>query len=378
MKRILSIIAVVVLTMFALATPVFAVVKSNDFITVAKDEVIDDDFFASGQEVIIEGTVNGDVYVAASRVAIRGTVNGDVLAAASSIEVSGTIADDLRAGANTITLVGATIGDSVSVGGNELSADSATTIGGGLLFGGRLLSIDATVGRGITSGNQTTRIDGEVGRTVRVAAESITVGENAVIDGDFEYRSDVEATINGSVSGNVIQGEGADLNAEAVLRGVVVAFNIWAFIAALLVGAVMIWLFPSMFKKAHERFTRQPARMSGWAAIFLFAIPPLAVILFVSFLGIPLAFTVLLVWGLFILFAKFFVGYSVGYSLLKWLNRDDKYSPGTFWALALGLTLYYLLRMLPVVGIFVRLATTIAGVALILTLYKRPRAATKK
>jgi len=377
MKRILSFSGALLLGFLALAAPVYAVVKSNDTVIVKAEEVIDDDFFAAGSEVIIEGTVNGDVYVAANRLAVRGTVNGDVIAAANNIEVTGIVRDDLRAGGNNISLIGARIGDSVSVGGNELSIDSDTRIGGGLLFGGRSLSLDGSIGRGIMSGDQSARINGPVAGTVRIAVDNLTIGEDAVIRGDLEYRSDNDAVINGKILGEVTKNEGLNLSTEGVLRGFVVAFNIWAFLAALVIGGVLMLLFPSMFRRAHERFTKKPWPAIGWGTLFLLATLPAVIILMITVIGIPLALILALLWVLAMLFAKFFVGYTVGFSLLKYFKKTDaKFVPKAYWALALGLTLYYLLRLLPYVGILVRLVTTIIGIALMLTLYKRPK--TKK
>src|SRR3989344_7228032 len=55
--------------------------RQEEIVTLAKDEVIDRDFFGAGQVVEINGTVNGDVYAAGGEVTVSGVVNGDVLVA---------------------------------------------------------------------------------------------------------------------------------------------------------------------------------------------------------------------------------------------------------------------------------------------------------
>lgn len=376
MRRFISFLSIIILFAAAISVPVYAAVRSDDRITVRAEEVIDDDFFAAGDEVIIEGTVNGDVYVGANRLSIRGTVNGDVLAGAQNIEVSGVIRDDLRVGGNNITLIGAEIGDSVSVGGNELSIDGDTTIGGGLLFGGRSLSLDGSVGRGIATGNETTRIDGSVGKSVRVAATDITIDQDAVIAGDLEYRSDNEPVIDGIVTGQVVRGDGGglDFEAESVLRWFVLGFTLWAFLAAAIIGGVMMLLAPRVFNRASEKFRAKPWQTVGWGLLALLATIPAAILLFVSIVGIPMAIIVLVLWAMSIYFAKFFTAHLVGESLLSILSRNSsKSTPRAYPALLLGLALYYLLRLLPGVGILVRFATVVVGLGLILSLYTRPR-----
>ncbi len=65
-------------------------VQGGKDVTVAADQVVPDDLYASGEAVRIEGTVHGDLVAAAREIVITGTVDGDVLAAAQSITITGT------------------------------------------------------------------------------------------------------------------------------------------------------------------------------------------------------------------------------------------------------------------------------------------------
>jgi len=376
MKRLFSALAVGVLGIALFAVPAMAMVKTGDHIQVRQDEVVDGDFFAAGDEVTIEGTVNGDVYVGANRLNVRGIINGDVIAGAQNIEITGIIRDDLRVAGNNISLIGAEIGDSVTVGGNELSIDRDSTIGGGLIFGGRLLSLSGDVGRGIVSGTETTRIDSTVGDTVRVAATDVIIDEEATINGDLEYKSDNDATINGTITGEVIRGEGGgvDLNLESTLKWFAVGFTVWAFVASAIIAGVMVLLAPKMFEKARKKYMKKPWANLGWGALALLAVPPIAIVLFVTVFGIPLALFMLAFWVLAIFLAKFFTAHLIGHSVMSYLHKNsDKYSPRVYPAILLGLLIYYLLRFIPGVGGLVRFVTTIAGFGLMLSLYSRPK-----
>ena len=50
-------------------------------VLVAENEVHDGWFFGGGDQVVVEGTINGDAYVAGGTVEIDGTINGDLIAA---------------------------------------------------------------------------------------------------------------------------------------------------------------------------------------------------------------------------------------------------------------------------------------------------------
>ncbi|HEX9679005.1 MAG TPA: hypothetical protein VGA08_00050 [Candidatus Saccharimonadales bacterium] len=378
MKKLVGMLMVVVFVAGLTALPVFAVVKSDDTVIVRADEVINDDFFAAGEAVTIEGTINGDVYVGAERLTISGTINGDVIAGANTIEVTGTIRDDLRAGGNNISLIGADIGDSVSIGGNELSIDATSKVDGGLVFGGRLLSLSGPVDRGVTAAVDTVRINSAVGKTARITATNITIDENAVIRGDLEYQSENEPTISGIVRGEVIKGEGRGLNinAETFLRNVAIGFSAWAYVAAALVGGVMMVLAPRAFKKSHQKFMEKPWQTAGWGAVAWLAAVPAAIILFVTIFGIPLGVLTLIAWLVSIYLAKIFVSYSVGLTVFKYFWGKN-FKPHAYLALLVGLLLYYGLRILPYVGLPVRLATTVIGLGMIVSMFGKSAAVGK-
>jgi cytoskeletal protein CcmA (bactofilin family) len=59
--------------------------------TLASGEVIDNDVFAIGKNVIIDGTVNGDVMVLGNQVQINGTVNGSLLAIGQQVIIQGSV-----------------------------------------------------------------------------------------------------------------------------------------------------------------------------------------------------------------------------------------------------------------------------------------------
>lgn len=375
MKKLLSFVAMAVIVVLTLSVPAYALVKSNDTVIIRSGEVINDDLFVGGKEVIIEGTVNGDVYVGAERLSVRGTVNGDVIAGAQTVEITGSIRDDLQVGANTVSLIGAKIGDSVVVAGNDLSIDRDSSIDGGLIFGGRVLSLEGSVGRGVTSASDSTRIDGEVGKAARIAATTITIDQDAIIRGDLEYSSINKATISGVVSGKIVRTESkTNTTAENFLRQLVVGYNTIAFFGAAIIGALLLLLTPQLFARSRRNMTKQPWKTIGVGAAVALATLPAIVIVSITVVGIPLSLAVLVLWALGIYFAKFFVAFSVGSMLLDMINKKKQESHSRMYlALLAGLILYYVLRLLPFIGMFVRFATAVVGLGMIVLLYHRPK-----
>ncbi|MEM6997740.1 MAG: hypothetical protein AAF413_02395 [Patescibacteria group bacterium] len=377
MSRVLKLISITLFASVLIAGPIYAITKANDYVTVRADEVIDDDLYVAGQEVTIEGVVNGDVYAAAERINVTGTVNGDVIGIAQNIDVSGVVRDDVRVAGETINITGAEIGDSLTAASSSLTIDRESSVGGGLAYGGENLTIAGSIGRGVVSGSETTRVDGPVGRSVEVSASNVVIDESAVIQGNLNYDSAQEADIKGQVLGSITRQE-RDMKSDGLLQSFVLWYNLWAYAGALIVALAMLLLFPMIFKKAHKNLMDKPTGVLGRGALFLLALLPLSGILAATIIGIPLALVSIMLWLLAIYFAKFFVGYSLGHTLLSKVRKQKDKKTATYAAIVVGLSLYYLLRMIPTFGTLVRFLTTIAGIGMMLSLYNRPAKAKSK
>src|SRR4030065_1178885 len=84
--KILSSLLLVTMLLTLSAVPVLAFdARSGDTVTIDSGEVVDDDLYLAGSNIIIDGTVNGDVFAVGQTVAINGKVNGAVTLAAQSV-----------------------------------------------------------------------------------------------------------------------------------------------------------------------------------------------------------------------------------------------------------------------------------------------------
>lgn len=337
------------------ATPAFAEIRSDEAATVGASEVIDDDLFVAGETVNIDGTVNGDVYTAARHINVNGTINGDLLAAGDTLNVSGTVSQDIRFAGYHLVLRGQEVGDSVTFMGSKLSVEPDTFVAGGLLFLGQELDFLGALGRGITGAGQTFTINGSVGGTVEVGADSLVLGSDANVSGDVKYRSDEEATIDPSaqVGGEVaftrVEGSSQPAANEAwkVARGI----QLWMYLSAVLTALVLLALAPKAIKNAAERVVSQPAPSIGIGFLAMLLIAPVSIILMVTLIGLPLALIMLALFVIASYLAQIVVGYGVGRLLLtQVLNMQE---PNKYLTVIVGLSLYYLVGLIPVIGAFI-------------------------
>ena len=117
-------VSVSVLAVVAAGSPLGAAdFRGGDEVVVAADEVIDDDLYAAGETIRIEGTVRGDVIAAGQQVVISGTVEGDLMACGQAVVVTGRVGDDIRMAGMALQLGdGATVSDDVIAAGFSLEA----------------------------------------------------------------------------------------------------------------------------------------------------------------------------------------------------------------------------------------------------------------
>lgn len=172
---------VTLLVLFVLALSVFVPAASaydgrtGERVVVARDEVINDDLFVSGNTVTVDGTVNGDLIAVGQTVVINGKVTGNLIAAGSGVTVNGEVGHDVFAAAGVVT-----IGPKAQIGYNAYTAGGSVETQAGSLVGGSLL---LAAGQGLVSGQVTNdllaganrlHLESTVGRNAKLAADAST------------------------------------------------------------------------------------------------------------------------------------------------------------------------------------------------------------
>ena len=245
----------------------FAYAKGNQpqtSVVLERKEIVNKDYFASGDTVRVSGTVNGDVYVAGGSVIVDGTINGDLFAAGGSIQISGPVKNDIRAMGGALSL-GGTVGGNVTLGGGTVIISPDAKITGSVIAGAGTLGLYAPVGRGITAGAGTLTVNNTVGGDVLVAVDQLILQSKTKIAGNVTYWGQQKATIadNVALSGELVYYElpkneakqakiasGGVKALTAALAGMAIMMTIVGVVAMFVLGLVIIWLLrPSPTKR---------------------------------------------------------------------------------------------------------------------------------
>ncbi len=359
MKKII----VLIVSFLFLAFPA-SVSAAEKEIMLGKDQIHQGDYFAAAEKVIISGTVNGDLYAGAGEVLIDGTVNGDALVGGGMIKILGTIEQDLRAGGGEVTLNG-TIGRNASIGSGNLTFSSESIIYGNLVLGTGNANISGNLDGDLTVGTGQLTISGPIKGNVKAGAGNITLTDKAIINGDLTYWSESDATIatGSSILGETIKKQPPQQFSKEVDKlkskapKMKLGTSLIGLFSHLLVGLLIIALFPKLPSNLNKIIDQKPWESLGWGLMILFFTPIVAILLLITVIGIPLGFLAILAYATIIFLSKTVVAFWLGSTLAKHINK--KLSAG--WQLVIGLSVLYLLLLVPVIKIFTKVATLLLG-----------------
>lgn len=158
--------------------------EENSLMELAPGKVVNDDYFAPGRVVIIEGKVAKNLYMAGEEVKSRGPVGGDVLAAGRTVEVAGPVGGDIWVAGQRILLNEETK-RGVVVFGEELVLALPAKVGTNLIFFGKSLLAEGLVKGNLRVFADKVTIAGKVDGDVIAQVNEVTVASRARIGGDL-------------------------------------------------------------------------------------------------------------------------------------------------------------------------------------------------
>lgn len=336
--------------------------------TVAKNEVIDDDLYIAGGNVIILGTVNGDLIVAGGTIDIDGTIGGDVAGTGGMINVRGNVADDIRIAGGSISVSGDVGGDVLIAGGTAELVESGR-VGGDLCIAGGNTNVAGEVAGRLFAGAGQLTISGQIGKDAIVGADMLTLEPSAKIAGDLTYTSAQTADIKpgAEIAGTVTHEEPeAAEAAEAEEVG-------WSLFEALrdrfrwlltplILGLMLVFVFPQTSLSIADTITGSPWRSLGIGLLVLLVVPVaigIGTILGIVVGGFPITLALVALFALALLASHVFVGIILGDALLRLLRREDR--PAAVWSLLLGLLILTILGLVPFVNALTMVLTLIFG-----------------
>jgi cytoskeletal protein CcmA (bactofilin family) len=341
--------------------------RDQESIVVASGETVDDTLFATGNSVIVEGTVNGDVIAAGRSVEVRGTIRGNLIAFAQNVIVEGAVEGTTYAFGQNVRVRGEVVRDMIGFA-QAIALEPNGKIGRNLISFAQVLTADGEAGRDVIAFVQRFEARGTFARDVSVNAEQVSLLAPAHVERDFvaglpresNFKMENGASIGGKRNIHVVPPPPS----EYTTIWFYVRQIMWL-IAAFITGLVLFWLFPALSRPRLER--RSDLLESGvFGFLATIATPVAAIIIGITIIGLPIALVSLALWMFGLYIAKIVVAAFVGRSLFG--------TPTTSLAVQLlvGLVIVLIAVDIPYIGGLVNFLLTIVGLgAVLLEVFKR-------
>lgn len=340
-------------------------------VVLAANEVHEGWYFAAGDQVVIEGTVNGDAYVAGGNVEMDGTINGDLLVAGGMVIVGGKVSEDVRAAGGVVRISG-NVGKDVSAAGGSVTLGRSGKITGNFLAACGELEVLGSVGREAKVASGDAEINGSIQGDLNFAGDYLSVSQGANVYGNLNAKVAQKERVKlaaGVVHGNVEVSE-RKLAATSHILGLP-AWRFWLKVVwalgLLVVGLGLSFIAPTQIKKVGSVITNRLGETSLIGILGIIVVPVVVIMLCVTVIGIPAGMLLLMLFLALLYLSQFSLGIVLADRLFP-LERRMQWS--LFGAMAAGVVIVQILTFVPYVRFFVHLVSFIVGLGAILVVLK--------
>lgn len=302
-----------------------------------------DDIYASGGRVALQTESSGDAVVAGGRVSVTGRIGGDAMLAGGNINIDSNVEGDLYAAGGEVKLSATVTNDARLAGGSIVVTPEARVNGSLAIFGGRI-TLEGQVGEYVLISGGRIYVNGAINGDLRVTAGELSLGPNAVVQGQLHYRGNRPPTIDPAAT--VVGG----ISAPRVDAGDGVSWGwfILLLFSTIVVSAVWLLVASGAARRISNEIRAHPVYALGIGIAVLVVTPLPIVLLMISVVGVPLAF---------LLLSTFLVLVILGYVSTAVVLGDlvvERSAPATrrkrILATVVALLALHLLALLPYIG----------------------------
>ena len=314
-----------------------------------------------GNVVVEEGETVEEVSGVAGNVVVDGTVTGDVSGVAGNVYVNGDVEGDVDVFGGNVEIAG-TVGGDVNGAVGNVNIEDGATVGGEVSLAAGTVAVDGT-------------IDGDAS----IAADTISLGETASIGGDLSYAGDLEGD-TGVVAGEVTEDDtlgptgfgitGPGIEVVPSLEPLTTWLSVvYTFLLNLVLGAILLALFPRFSENVAERVASDPFRTGLAGLLVLVGVPLLLLAVAITIIGIPFSIVGALAFAFVVWVGVVYGRFAVAAWLLAQADVDNRWL-----ALVAGLLGGAILTQVPFVGGVLNFLVFVLGLgALAVALYVRSR-----
>ncbi len=369
--KIIKLFFIVVIFLFAPLSVKAAEFKTGDDVILEKEQTTTGSFFAAGKNITINGQVNGDLMCAGQNVVINGQVNGDVLCAASSFTLNGPIEGSLRLITQT-AMLSQPVSGNASILAQNFESVSSFIAAKDISLVAQQARINGTIGRDFQALVQNLNLDGQVRGNSYLRVQNFNYGPNSQIDGDLTFYSSKDLPekpsltkgkyqfISASMPGISFDKERLFESFTTILRPLLFVFLLFKFGFFLIIGSILISLFPAFFLSVSRQIQQSWSRALAWGILLQLAAVLAMTLFIITIIGIPLVVSFIPIWLITLFVAKLSVSLFIGQKLASLLKSNLGSLPIVY-TYIIGLICYFIINQLLFISWFSSFILTSLG-----------------
>lgn len=277
------------------------------------DSPIEDDIFATGGTIDINAPVDG-VVIVGGNININAPVNGDVFVAGGQISVNSDVKGKIVVAGGKIDIKGNA--KNVVIAGGNVNIHSTVIIGR-----------DAVISGG--SVNNAGRVNGNL--TVRAEKFQNTGSAGSV---DF-IKSESSQSFQGAIS----------------------IFRILITLGFLILGIILLKLFPVQFSKVEEEIRESTLLKTVFGFVLIIIAAVVIILAAVTVIGLPVAVIMAMLFIIALMLSTIFVSFPVGKKILD----QFKFKISDTWIFVVGFIILSILFRIPYVGWLIQIVAISLG-----------------
>jgi cytoskeletal protein CcmA (bactofilin family) len=323
--------------------------RSGDEVTLAKTETHQGTLYAAGQNVTIDGNVDGDLFCGGNVVTINGNVSGDVICAGQNLTLNGKVAGNARVAGQTVIINGA-VGRNVSAAAQSFTLGRDGRVDGEIALVGQVAQVNGPVNHDLYGAVRDLSLASTVGGSFTMETDGLHLRSAAHVTGDLNYTSAKTFQIAAAqVSGHVNRHEPPRAHTESP-RSSVLAWLLgraYWILATVAIAFTLIWLVPRFIPSVTGVMSQRPGASIGWGLLLLFVGPLALVLIAITFIGLPLALFLGVLWLVGVGLAGMLTSLAIG----RWILAQSDWNKTSLPLAALvGVPITMLAFGIPIMG----------------------------
>jgi len=327
MKKSLLIVFVIAVL---LLTPIFSragVVNVSQDYSLRKGEVVKEDLYAIGNNTTVAGSILGDLFAIGSSVFVGGgnSISDDALIVGATVNIVSTVKQDLRL-VGWSTFFSGSVGKDMAVVANQVRVLPESVIGEDFLAVAGRVVLDGAVKRNVKIVAGEVEINDKIGGNVDITADSVVLGPNALITGNFVYSSSNPAKLS---QGAIVLGETQYKKIETSTRAQKILPTLWGtwMLINLIVLLLLALILHGILRDVSVRFVTTSIKHFGWSFVrgflLLVATPAAIILSFLTFVGIPFGILGTALYIVFLIIAVVYAPIMIGSIVYRLTVKDE-------------------------------------------------------